>query len=242
MLESGVLALPAADADWVPDWIPKGGVQQGLPFVVILIVMVALGRGLPTRSAVLQRRFPASPPVRHPWRGIAGARRGRQPSALLTLSSDWRLGLIVSMVAAVVALSFVVLTGFVGQISVAQMAIAGIAGFMAAKLTVEHGVPFPLAPLLAMAAAGLIGVLAGLPAMRVRGMSLAVATLAFSVAVEELVFKSSAFTKGIGGIDVPEPRAPRLGVSASPGRGSAYPRAAVRVSSCSSRSSSSAWW
>lgn len=139
-------------ADWLPGWVPRGGVQQGLPFIAILLVMAVRGDRLPTRGAVLERRFPASPPVRRPGLTI-GFLAVLGTIAMLTLSSAWRLGLIVSMVAAVIALSFVVLTGFVGQISVAQMAIAGTAGFLAAKLTAEQGLGFPLAPVLAVAVA-----------------------------------------------------------------------------------------
>lgn len=221
MSQSAILRF-VTRADWLPDWVPRGGVQQGLPFVVILLVMATRGRTLPTRGTLIERRFPTSPPVRHPWVGIS-ALVVLASAGLVLFPSAWRVGLIISMVAAVVALSFVVLTGFVGQISVAQMAIAGTAGFLAAKLTAEHGVPFPLSPVVSIVVAGLVGVLAGLPAMRIRGMNLAIATLAFSVAVEELVFKSTAFTKGIGGIEVPEPSlfGLDLGISA---RGTAYPK------------------
>jgi ABC-type branched-subunit amino acid transport system permease subunit len=131
--------------------------------------------------------------------------------------------LIVTLVSAVICLSYVVLTGFVGQISVAQMAIAGIAGFMTANLSADHGIGFPFAPLLAIAIATGIGLLAGLPAVRLRGMNLAIATLAFAVAVEELVFKSTAFSGGLGGTRVPRPEI--LGLDFGIGaRGSAYPR------------------
>lgn len=211
-----------AEADWLPDWVPRGGVQMGLPFLVIVLVMAVRGQALPSRGSVLQRRFPPSPPVHHAGLTIGGVAMAGT-IGLLVLPSDWRLGLIVSMVAAVLALSVVVLTGFVGQISVAQMAIAGVAGFLTAKLTVEQGLAFPLSPLVAVAVAGIVGVLAGLPAVRVRGLNLAIATLAFSVAVEELVFKSSAFGGGLGGIDVPEPELFGTGLGIA-GRGRDYPQ------------------
>ena len=45
------------------------------------------------------------------------------------------------------ALSLVVITGFVGQISVVQLALAGVAGFTVSHLAVDAGIGFPLAPL-----------------------------------------------------------------------------------------------
>ncbi|MCZ7527062.1 MAG: hypothetical protein M5U14_12175 [Acidimicrobiia bacterium] len=162
MLQSLLLKLQA-DWSWLPD-----GTQEALPFLLVLVAIVVRGRSLPTRGALVEGRLPGSP---HPRRAavtalVLGAAVG---VALLTLGSTWRLGLITSMVWAVLCLSIVVLTGFVGQISLAQMAFAGIAGFAVARLSADHGIPFPVAPLLAALVAVGVGVVAGLPAVRVRG-------------------------------------------------------------------------
>jgi ABC-type branched-subunit amino acid transport system permease subunit len=102
-----------------------------------------------------------------------------------------------------IALSTVVITGYVGQISLAQYAFAGLAAFTTAKLAVE-GVAFPFAPMLAVTLTVGVGILVGIPAVRVRGMTLAVATLGAAVAIEQLVFNAPAFN---GITDVPRPRA-----------------------------------
>lgn len=86
-----------------------------------------------------------------------------------------------TLIAAVLALSLVVLTGFGGQTSLAQMAFAGIAGFGLSKLSMNWDIPFPLAPVLAAGLAMLFGVVVGLPALRVRGTNLAIVTLAGGV-------------------------------------------------------------
>jgi len=96
----------------------------------------------------------------------------------------------------------VVLTGYVGQISLAQYAFAGLAAFATAKLAIA-GVPFPWSPALAVLLTVAVGVLVGLPALRVRGMTLAVATIGAAVAIEQLVFASPALN---GLHDVPRPR------------------------------------
>jgi ABC-type branched-subunit amino acid transport system permease subunit len=142
---------------------------------------------------------------------------------MVTLSGAWRLALIVSLIAAVVALSSVVLTGWVGQISLAQLAIAGIAGFTTARLSADAHIAFPFSAVLAIAIAVGGGLLAGYPAVRVRGASLAVATLGAATAIQALAFSSSALTGGVGGIETVTPRVFGfdLGISAT---GAAYPR------------------
>ena len=102
------------------------------------------------------------------------------------------------------SLSTVVVTGYVGQISLAQMAFAGVAGFTAIEVA-DNGLPFPLAVLVAVTVATLVGVAVGVPALRVRGMSLAVATMALAVAVEALVLGSDSLSGGVGGRSAPRP-------------------------------------
>ena len=128
-----------------------------------------------------------------------------------------------SAIAAVITLSVIVLTGFVGQISLATFALAGIAAFGMVRAQDELGLGFPVAPLLGVLIAVAVGTIAGLPAIRIRGLTLAIASLAAAVAVEELVFKWRWFTGGLGGSPV-EP-AQLAGVDFNiQAIGSGYPR------------------
>ena len=184
-------------------WVPRSGVGEALPLVVIL---VALGRRRGTQPGPGDARRTAPAP-RHPGPAplaVDGLRPGRGAAGVLLLGGQYRLGLVNSLIGAVICLSLVVLTGYVGQISLAQMAFAGVAGFSLAKLTATWDVPFPVAPLVAAGLAAVVGVVVGLPALRLRGLSLAVVTLAAAVAVEEAVFKSPALTGGFEGTRVPE--------------------------------------
>jgi ABC-type branched-subunit amino acid transport system permease subunit len=149
------------------------------------------------------RRLPPSPEPRHllAWTAVLG---GAAALGLLTFDAAHRQALLVSMVAALLALSVVVVTGYSGQISLAQLAIAGVAGFLSIRM-VEEGWPFLVALVAATLVAVLLGILIGLPATRVRGMTLAVATLAMALAVEELVLASSALSGGAAGVAVPRP-------------------------------------
>jgi branched-chain amino acid transport system permease protein len=96
----------------------------------------------------------------------------------------------VILVFATIGLSIVVLTGWAGQVSLGQMAFVGAGGAVGAWVMVEQGWD----PLVAMVVAGLIGavvaVVVGLPALRLRGMYLAVTTLALSLAASDWIFSN----------------------------------------------------
>ncbi len=190
-----------ARSDWLPDWLPNGGLRQALPVVVILVAISIRGAQLPTREALVEGRLAQSPVPRRPLVATL-LLVGLGVVALFTLDELWRLAIVVSVIAAIIALSSVVLTGYVGQISLAQYAFAGLSAFTTAKLAL-NGVAFPWAPLLAIVLTVAVGVLVGLPAVRVRGMTLAVATIGAAIAIEQLVFNSPSLN---GLTDVPRPR------------------------------------
>lgn len=187
-------------------WFPKYGAREGLPFLVIIVAMFVLGERLPDRGAVDSWRLPSVPPARVNALTVT-APIAAAVAGLLVLGPLWRAAIMTTVIAVLFALSFVVLTGFGGQTSLAQMAFAGIAGFALSKLGTGWGLPFPLAPLLACAVATVFGVLVGFPALRVRGTNLAIVTLAGGVAITEFVFKNPSFVgdASTGGAKIPHP-------------------------------------
>lgn len=201
MLQSSFLQVQV-DVSW---W-PQIGAREGLPFIAIVIALVVLGKRLPTRGSLEFARLPRAPlPDLSVWKILV-------PFAVVVglffvLPGGWRIALLTSVIAAVLALSLVVLTGFVGQISLAQMAFAGVAGFALARIAEQWNVPFPIAPFLAALVATVFGVAVGLPALRVRGINLAIVTLAGGVAIQEFVFKNPDYTGSItgGGVRIPSP-------------------------------------
>jgi branched-subunit amino acid ABC-type transport system permease component len=204
MVQSLVLGWSVRpDTRWIPDWLPTTGLQQLVPVAVIIGVLVIRGDALPDRSAITTRRLPPSPQPRRVTAWTV-ALVGLAAVGLVTFDSGYRHALIVSMVVALLTLSVVVLTGFSGQISLAQLAFAGVAGFTAIRLA-EHHVPFPIALVAASLLAMVLGVVVGYPATRVRGMSLAIATLAMAVAIEELVLASPSLSRGHAGSSAPRP-------------------------------------
>ena len=103
------------------------------------------------------------------------------------------------------ALSLVVLTGFVGQISVVQLTLAGVAGFVISHFAVNFGIGFPLAPIIGTAVAVLLGMITAVSALRVRGVALAVVTLGAAVAIQNFGFVNPTWGGGQAGSPVPEP-------------------------------------
>jgi branched-subunit amino acid ABC-type transport system permease component len=222
MVQSELLNLRT---EW--GWLPDIGFQQGLPFLLIVATLVWRGESLPTRSTLRTGHFPRSPSPGHATWWAVGL-TAVAVAALLTLGSEWRQAIIVTSIFALIALSIVVLTGYVGQISLMPMALAGISAFAMIKLSTSADLPFPLAPLLAAGLAVAVGLVAGVPAVRVRGMNLAIATLAAAVAIEELVLKWGWFTGGLEGATVPTPElfGVDLGISAT---GTDFPRPAFGI-------------
>jgi ABC-type branched-subunit amino acid transport system ATPase component/ABC-type branched-subunit amino acid transport system permease subunit len=121
---------------------------------------------------------------------------------------------------ALCAVSVVVLTGWGGQLSLGQMAFAGLGALTAAALIRGlsanigwgstriingsiGGISFPWALLLGASFASFVAVLVGIGALRVRGLLLAVSTLAFAIAAEVYLFHRPIFTAGFSTVEIP---------------------------------------
>ncbi|MCU1388264.1 MAG: lptB 5 [Ilumatobacteraceae bacterium] len=210
---------------WFPEWARSGAVDL-VPFVAIVLALFIAGRRLPVRGAAAGAE---------PMRSLRTADRPRTTfvwlgaglGALLVLQGAYRLALVQTFIGVILLLSLVVLVGYVGQISLAQAAFAGTGGFLLSRLADGHGVPFPLAPLLAAACAAVVGCVVGIPALRVRGVQLAVVTLAGAIAVEQVVFKNPTIAGGELGAKVPD--ASFLGLDLGARTGDAQPSIAFGV-------------
>lgn len=99
----------------------------------------------------------------------------------------WTLPMNLTLIYLLVVLSFVVLIGWLGQISVAQGAFLAVGGAGAAVCANTLGLPFPLPLIGGVLLSVPVSILVGLPALRLRGLHLAVATLAFGLAAERAI-------------------------------------------------------
>jgi ABC-type branched-subunit amino acid transport system ATPase component/ABC-type branched-subunit amino acid transport system permease subunit len=141
--------------------------------------------------------------------------------AIAGLHGSWRIALVMSFIFGIISLSIVVVTGYAGQVSLAQLTLAGAAAFLLSPVTMDWGIPFPIAPIIVALAATVLGVVVGLPALRIRGLPVAVVTLSLAVALQALWFRNSQFV-GSAGKDVSAPTL--FGANLGPGSGAAYPR------------------
>ena len=197
------------------------GVGEVIPLAMVLVILVVRGRPLPTRGMLIQPTLGKAPRPRNLWLpvvvGVPVA-----VVALVLLRQSFRDALIISIILAVLGLSLVVVSGYVGQISLAQLALAGVAGFALSTIGHSWGVPFPLAPIMASLVATVVGVVVGLPALRIRGLFVAIVTLAFAVAIEAIWFQNNSIDGGSGGDPIPDPRI--FGVDLGIGSGNQFPR------------------
>lgn len=102
----------------------------------------------------------------------------------------------------IVGLGMMVLVGYAGQASLGHAAFLAIGAYGEALLF-RAGVPFPVSIVLAAAFSGVVGLFVGLPALRLTGLYLAMATIAFAVIVGEVVGNWRSLTGGYFGMRVP---------------------------------------
>jgi branched-chain amino acid transport system permease protein len=135
------------------------------------------------------------------WRGFTGALLGAAAIAVLPLligdTNEYRFAFVATFFIA--ALGLQILTGYAGLISLGQGGFMLVGAYVTAILSVDHGwndlATIPLAGLIT----GALGFLFGFPALRLRGVYLALATFAIPIALVALAKKYADFTGGVGG-------------------------------------------
>jgi sulfate-transporting ATPase len=201
-------------------WLPQTGLAELVPLIVVIVALVVVGAGIPVRGGLIRQQLGHAPRPRSlTIPAIAGTLVG--VVALLVTSGTWRAGVIGTFIAAIIGLSLVVVTGYAGQVSLAQLSLAGVAAFTLSGLTESWHIPFPFSPLLASLVATVVGVLVGLPALRLRGLTLGVVTLAFAYAIDAIWFRNTSIVS-TDGAPVTQPSI--FGLDLSVGTGGAFPR------------------
>jgi branched-subunit amino acid ABC-type transport system permease component len=194
-----------------PSVISSQGVTDLLPLIVILIALMVTGR-LPSRGVVSEGRLPFAPApklrvfsIRRLSLVVAGVVLLVVLTQLLSNSGKYQSAVTTGVIFAVVGLSVVLITGLVGQVSLAQLTFAGVGAFAAAKFASSFGIPFIWTILLAGLVTMPVGLLMGLPALRIRGVNLAIVTLGGAVAINSVVFENPRWGGGALGLSVPQP-------------------------------------
>ncbi|PSO26467.1 branched-chain amino acid ABC transporter permease [Bradyrhizobium sp. MOS002] len=112
--------------------------------------------------------------------------------------------LVFIMIYAIVGVALNILSGQAGQVSIGHAAFLAIGAYFTA-VAQKHGVPLVLYLPLAGVFTGIAGYLVGLPALRLHGIYLAIATLAFAFIVEEIIARWESVTHGNEGLMLPPP-------------------------------------
>ncbi|MCU1428026.1 MAG: ABC-type branched-chain amino acid transport system, permease component, partial [Actinomycetia bacterium] len=196
-----------------PDSVLIRGIRPSVPFIIMIVFLLAY-RGLQKEGFTLDTRAGAevAPPV------VANTRlplwRRLLPIAVVLagvlIAPEFLSGLWLSIVAkglalAIVFLSYVVVTGEGGMISLCQVTFAGIAAAITAQWATNNGMSVLLAIVLAALVVVPFGVLAALPSLRLGDLYLALATLAFAELVQNTYFQLSSVSNFNQGVPVVRP-------------------------------------
>ena len=189
----------------------ENGVVDAVPLLVIVAVLFFRGRSLPIRGQVEERRLPLSPQPQRVWQHALVWITIVTMLAFMFENTAGRTifagSLQQMLVFAIIMLSMVVLTGYVGQISLAQMSIAGVAAFFMSRMMANGeetipgfgavsgpDLPWFIAAVLGIIVAVIVGVVLALPALRIRGVQLAVVTIAAAITVQTLYLENDQLT------------------------------------------------
>jgi ABC-type branched-subunit amino acid transport system ATPase component/ABC-type branched-subunit amino acid transport system permease subunit len=178
------------------------GVPESVPLAVIVVMLIVGGR------ARVQRGEAASllplPGKGRPRLGFLAGATAILVVLIFTLSAPWTSAITFTLIITIAIMSVVVVTGYAGQVSLGQWTIAGFGGWTAAKLA-SSGVDFALSAVIAVVVTAVLGTIVAIPALRTRGVYLAVITLAVALVLYDLVLTNLNLTGGYNGLHVPAP-------------------------------------
>ncbi|MEY3124954.1 MAG: hypothetical protein RLZZ573_1474 [Pseudomonadota bacterium] len=120
------------------------------------------------------------------------------------IAEYWLAQLTFVLIYSVAGLGLMLLAGFTGLFSLGHAAFLGVGAYTQAVLT-NAGVPFPVALACAAGLSASVGLVVGLPALRVKGIYLGMATLSFGFIVEEILARWESVTGGNAGIHIKKP-------------------------------------
>ena len=204
-------------------YLPSGtvlssGLRPALPFVVLIVLLLALP-GLRERwfhDDPLAGCDPPPPPMAATigGHGLEELLRGGGSlvlavffvSCLTWVPSNWTFTLTQGIAYSIIFLSIVLLTGMSGQISLCQATFAGIGAFTCAQLATHFGLSVFMGIVAGGAVAAAVGVVVAMPALRLGGLALALATLAFGLLADNVGFQYSWSGNGETGVNIPRPQ------------------------------------
>ena len=197
----GGLAIGIIQAE-VGRFVDAPGWTEAVPFLAMIVVLMARGHDRTIRTQVAQR-LPRLGTGRVRWYFVlAWLLVG--VALIESVPPEWNDAVTTTIGTGLIVLSLVVVTGYSGQLSLAQFAFAGWAAWIAGGAARSYDVPFLPAILIGALATLPLGLLVGAVCLRTRGVSLAIATLGMAVALDTLVFSNPSRTAN-GAFVIPSP-------------------------------------
>ena len=124
-------------------YVSTPGVSSSLPFAVIILVMIFRGQALPVRGYFLQKLPGVGTGRVKLWQVAVGVALAVGLTAVVP--TNWQDSIVTTFAIAIILLSIVVVTGYAGQLSLGQFALAGFGAWVAGRLVDVWGWPFFLA-------------------------------------------------------------------------------------------------
>jgi sulfate-transporting ATPase len=180
----------------VTRWVNAPGWSTAVPFAFVAVSLIR-GRAIAGKSESFGRM-----PSLGTGRVSFGLLVPGAGVALLCIwvlfPSGWLVAAQMQLVIALVLISFVVVTGFAGQVSLVQMGFAGIGALIAGRLYNIQGWPLEMALLGGVIAIIPVGLVVGLAGIRTRGVHLAIVTLGLAYSLDAVVFGNPSYSRGMG--------------------------------------------
>ncbi|HSY16170.1 MAG TPA: branched-chain amino acid ABC transporter permease/ATP-binding protein [Jatrophihabitantaceae bacterium] len=204
IMESESTLLQTKHPSAVLGVLPTYGLSDAVPFLVIILYMVVRGRALPLRGQFADRLPRLGSGIPRP-RALLIAIVAVIATVFL-FGTGWSSAISLSATIGFIALSVVVVTGYAGQLSLAQYSLAGLAALFSGRLADAGHLPFALSVVVGVVATVAVGLIVALPAVRVRGVNLAVITLGLGAVINSVILGNPSYTGGaIRGTRVPDP-------------------------------------
>jgi ABC-type branched-subunit amino acid transport system permease subunit len=224
-LVGGLTSLPGALAGGVIVgvgesliiWRTNGqpGVAELLFFVIVLAILIFRPGGIFGQREETEDKVAFIPSIRE-----LPSRLRRNPVSRRTRATAIIVGLMLVAAAslatgpltnsrlarvaifATIGVSLTVLIGYAGQLSLGHIALVGVGAVTASRFYETGSVPFPLVFVIVFLMGMAVSLVIGLPALRIRGLYLAIVTITFNVAAETYIFKHHAIAGGSSGLEL----------------------------------------
>jgi ABC-type branched-subunit amino acid transport system ATPase component/branched-subunit amino acid ABC-type transport system permease component len=186
------------------------GFADSVPIVVLVVALLAMARDRSRRGGTTADEAPP-----RDYLSLLPLWRRAGPWVVATIflvvyvlflaDSFWAGTIVQGLSLSIIFLSFVVVTGMGGMVSLAQATFATMAGLTTGLLFTQYHVPLFAAMAIALVIAGLVGLVVALPALRLGGLPLALATLALALIGDNVLFQWNWLDNNTSGWTMPRP-------------------------------------